>query len=65
MISPNEKEQKLLLESLWPGFDCSGNGLLSIAEADLAFRRMGGPMIVIYYAKKVQLMAFNAARRAS
>jgi hypothetical protein len=35
---------------------------VSLAEADLAFRRIGGPLIAVYYTKKVLLMAFNKAR---
>lgn len=33
-----------------------------MAEADLAFRRMAGPLMPIYYSKKVQLLAFNKAK---
>lgn len=35
---------------------------MSLAEADLAFKRMGGPVMVLYYSKKVQIMAFNFAK---
>ena len=45
--------------AIWPQFDPNGNGLVSLAEADLAFRRMAGPLLPIYYSKKVQLLAFH------
>ena len=35
---------------------------MSLAEADLAFRRLGGPYLPLYYSKKVQLLAFNQAK---
>lgn len=38
---------------IWKQFDPNGNGLVSVAEADLAFRRMAGPLLPIYYSKKV------------
>lgn len=54
--------QEQIRNELWKQFDPSENGLASLAECELAIRRIGGPLIPVYYAKKPLLMAFNAAK---
>ena len=49
---------------LWKQFDPSFNGLASLAECELAIRRVGGPLIPVYYSKKAILMAFNKAKQS-
>jgi len=51
-ISSTEEDESKRTK-LWPQFDPNGNGLVSLAEADLAFRRMAGPYLPLYYSKKV------------
>lgn len=58
----SSEEDENARSAMWPQFDPNGNGLVSLAEADLAFRRMGGPYLPLYYSKKVQLLAFNQAK---
>ena len=62
MVGSNDEENKTLVDKLWSNFDANGNGSVSLAEADLAFRRIGGPLMAVYYTKKVLLMAFGKAR---
>lgn len=47
---------------IWQNFDANDNGLVSLAEVDLALRRMGGPLLIVYYAKSVQQKAFKFAK---
>lgn len=47
---------------MWKQFDPSMNGLASLAECDLAIRRLGGALLPVYYAKKAILFAFNDAK---
>jgi hypothetical protein len=49
---------------MWKQFDPSENGLASLAECELAIRRLGGPLMPVYYAKKAIMMSFNAAKNA-
>ena len=59
------EEDENLRKKLWYDFDPNGNGFVSLAEADLAVLRMGGPMKIVYHSKKALIMAFNKAKTSS
>jgi hypothetical protein len=58
-----EDEEKR--KKIWAYFDPNGNGLVSLAEADLAIRTISPAMLPVFYSKKVQMQAFKIALNAN
>ena len=58
----DSEDDNNLRKKLWLEFDPNQNGYVSLAEADLALLRMGGPMRVVYLSKKAIIKAFNKSK---
>ncbi len=58
----DSEEDESRRKQLWPYFDSSGNGIASLAEVDGGLLRIGGPLKVVFYAKKATLLAFKKSK---